>query len=71
MLDPMTPEGFKAWRGRMGWTQAQAAEALGKKVLQVKRYEKPAGAAGEPPPHPIPRDTALACAALEQGLTAE
>lgn len=69
-MSEMTPEGFKAWRERMGWSQQQASDQLGKQVLQIKRYERPAPPGGDAP-HPIPRSTALACAALEAGLTAE
>ncbi len=77
MLGEMTPEQFIAWRGRMAtlrggkYTQADAARDLGKKVLQIKRYERLPAEPDDAPPHPIPRDTALACAALEAGLSAE
>lgn len=71
MGEAMTPQQFRAWRIRMGFSQAQAAEALGKKVLQVKRYEKPPAQIGAGAPYPVPRDTALACAALEAGLKPE
>lgn len=69
----MTPKSFKAWRGRMAkqrgkFSQADAARELGKTVDMIKRYERPPAEYGEAPPHPVPRDTALACAALEAGL---
>lgn len=35
----MTPKQFLAWRTRMGWTQAEAGDALGVSERQVRRYE--------------------------------
>lgn len=53
----MTPQGFKAWRRRMRFTQEQAAEALGITKRAVAAYE-----GGETQ---IPTMAALACAHLE------
>ncbi len=72
----MTPDGFRAWRGRMAarlgsYSQADAARALGLSRDMVKRYERHAAQLGVDPPHPIPRAISLACAALEAGLEPE
>ena len=56
----MTPQQFKAWRKRLGLTQARAADAIGMSLTQIKNYE--AGRAD------IPRYVELACAALALGL---
>ena len=69
MLD-MTPEDFRAWRGRMAplrggkYSQADAARDLGMTVDMIKRYERPITRNGSP----VPRYIALACAALEARL---
>jgi transcriptional regulator with XRE-family HTH domain len=34
----MTPEDFRAWLQRRGWSTSQAAEALGIKAQQIQRY---------------------------------
>lgn len=56
----MTPADFRAWRARMGYTQQQAAQALGVTSRTVKAWE-----AGKCAP---PAFLALACAALAAGL---
>lgn len=48
----MTGDQFKAWRESLGFTQTDAAEAIGKSLQTVWRYEN--GAA-------IPKTTELAC----------
>ena len=35
----MTPESIREWRSRMGFTQAQAAEALGLKPRVIAYFE--------------------------------
>jgi transcriptional regulator with XRE-family HTH domain len=55
----MTPQEFKAWRERMGWSQAQTAAALEIDLRNIQRRE-----AGEVK---IGRETALACIMLEKG----
>jgi transcriptional regulator with XRE-family HTH domain len=55
----MTPVEFKAWRERMGWSQAQAAAALSVDLRNLQRRE-----AGDVK---ISRETELACWALEFG----
>jgi transcriptional regulator with XRE-family HTH domain len=62
----MTPQGFKAFRKVMGWTQAKAAEALGLSRGTIENYEKGTRAAGKP--SPIPHTVELACAALYHNL---
>jgi len=52
-----TTEDLKAWRGRMGWTQAEAADVLG---ISRRAY-----GTREQPGTPISRETVLACLYLE------
>ena len=56
----MTPAALRSWRSAMGYTQQQAAQALGVSMRTVKAWE--AGFAA--PPAFLP----LACAALAAGL---
>ncbi|MBY6265103.1 XRE family transcriptional regulator [Azospirillum sp. 412522] len=53
-----TPEDLKAWRGRMGMTQAAAADVLGISRRSYIDREKPEAR--------ISRETVLACLYLEQ-----
>jgi len=63
----MTPEQFKSWRDEMGFTQAEAAEALGVSKGTVRNYE--IGARREDGRAVvIPKTVALACAAVSAGL---
>ena len=55
----MTTQSLRSWQTRMGYTQQQAAEALGVSLATYKRYLI-AGAG---------RTVALACAAVEAGLS--
>lgn len=54
----MSAAGLRAWQARMGYTQQQAAEALGVSLATYKRY-----LTGE-----VPHVVGLACAALAAGL---
>lgn len=56
----MTPEQFREWRLRMGLTQAEAAELLGKSRRWVQMVE-----GGH---LPATRILDLACAAIERDL---
>ena len=56
----MTPADLRAWRAHMGYTQQQAAEALGVSLRTVKSWESGFAAP--------PAFLALACAALAAGL---
>lgn len=56
----MTAAEFTAWRKRLGYTQAQAADALGMSRRQVQYYEDGSQA--------VPRVVELACGALESGI---
>lgn len=67
----MTPAEFKRWRKARGFTQAQAAEALGVSVGSIALYEAGHRQDGKPRAVAIPKAIALACAALAAGLTAE
>lgn len=59
----MTPAEFHAWRGRLHWTQAQAAEALGVDPRTVREWEHGVGRmTGQP--ITLPPMLALACEAL-------
>jgi len=63
----MTPEDFKAWRNGLGYSQKEAAEALGVSYGTVFNYET--GKRREDgQPVEIPRTVALACSALFHGL---
>lgn len=52
-----TPEDLKAWRDRMGWTQAEASEVLG---ISRRAY-----ITREQPGANISRETVMACLYLE------
>jgi len=56
----MTPAQFTEWRGRMGLSKTDAAEAIGISRNMPQRYES--GVA------PIPLYVALACAAYAMNL---
>jgi transcriptional regulator with XRE-family HTH domain len=53
------PEDMKAWRLRLGLTQAQAGEALGVTLRAIQHYEGGT--------RPIPRVVELACWAVQHG----
>jgi transcriptional regulator with XRE-family HTH domain len=59
----MTKEEFKAWRKRLGLTQAQAGDALGLTGEHINRLEK--GISPRGTPLEISTVIALACEALE------
>jgi transcriptional regulator with XRE-family HTH domain len=63
--DGMTPAAFRAWRRRLGLTQAEAAAALGLGRRLVQYYELGVRAGR---PAPVPRTVRLACAALALGI---
>jgi transcriptional regulator with XRE-family HTH domain len=63
----MTPADFRAWRKRLGLTQAAAATALGMSVSQIIDYEI-GTKRGTDRPASIPKHVALACAAVAHGL---
>jgi len=66
----MNKENFKTWRKEMGFTQKQAADALGINSQSVFNYER--GARVEDGRAVIiPRPIALACAAIRAGLEPE
>lgn len=58
----MSPDQFEHWRAVMGFTQAQAAEALGYGKRRIEQFGKGEGS-------PIPLHVDLACAALYRRLT--
>jgi transcriptional regulator with XRE-family HTH domain len=62
----MTPDDFRAWRKRMGWTKVRAARELGISQASVSLYEK--GERYDLPgvPVTIPRAIVLSCKLLEQ-----
>ena len=63
----MTPADLAAWRQHMGYTQAQAAAALGVQPVTYQEWERGARFRDGRPVE-IDRRTALACAALAAGL---
>jgi transcriptional regulator with XRE-family HTH domain len=66
----MTPDDFKAWRKAMEMNQAQAGEALGLTRETIVNYE--AGKRRDNgKPVVIPKTVALACLAIQHGLTLE
>ncbi|MEM6649422.1 MAG: helix-turn-helix transcriptional regulator [Pseudomonadota bacterium] len=62
----MEPHDFKKWRKLLGYSQREAADALGLKRRMIQYYEK-----GERDGEPvdIPLSVALACYALSEGVT--
>jgi len=63
----MTPVQFKAWRVDLGYTQDQAAAALGVSKSTIVNYETGVRRdTGEP--IIIPKVVALACLAVKEGL---
>lgn len=59
----MKPEQFKAWRKSLGLSLTQTAERLGVTKRAIMMYQK-----GE---RPISKTVALACLAVEAGLTSD
>lgn len=64
----MTETAFRRWRKELGFTQAQAAEALGLSFDHVRHLDT--GATRDKPPRPMPADrrTLLAMAAIAADL---
>jgi transcriptional regulator with XRE-family HTH domain len=58
----MTPQELRAWRGSLGWSQLQAAEALGL-ALRFYRYLEAGETSGGARPN-IPRPIELATCEL-------
>ena len=67
----MTPESLKAWRDRMRWSKAKAADAIGISAHGYFNYESGKPLAGKKGPRPIPKTIALACAAITHRLQPE
>lgn len=64
----MTPADFKAWRKAMGYTQAEAAEALGLGKSAIEQYDTGKRRSTGEGIAEIPRYLALACAALARDI---
>lgn len=63
----MTPADLGAWRAHMGYSQRAAAEALGVTLAAYQQLERgESWSTGKPVS--IDRRTALACAAIAQGV---
>lgn len=65
----MKPDDFKAWRSRLGITQTEAAELLGKTPRMIRYYE--AGVKETGKTIEIPKAILLACWAIERIKKAE
>lgn len=65
----MTPTDLSAWRAKMGYTQRDAAAALGVQLTAYQQWERGARFR-DARPVVIDRRTELACAALAAGITA-
>ena len=63
----MLPADLRAWRKRLGLTQAAAANALGLSESRIRDYEIGV-TRGQGTPAPIPKTVALACVAVEAGV---
>ena len=63
----MTPADLAAWQAHMGFTQRQAAAALGVTLPTYQEWRRGARFKDDAPVE-IDRRTALACAALAAGL---
>jgi len=63
----MDKHDFKAWRKKQGFTQQQAADALGLFRVTIVNYER-GSRMDSPNEVKIPLHIALACAAIEAGL---
>jgi transcriptional regulator with XRE-family HTH domain len=64
----MSPPDLVAWELYMGYTQRQAAEALGVSLPTYQQFRRGARFRDDTPIE-IDRRTALACAALAAGIT--
>lgn len=64
----MTPADLVAWELHMGYTQRQAAEALGVSLPTYQQFRRGARFRDDTPIE-IDRRTALACAALAAGIS--
>lgn len=64
----MQASDFKAWRKSMGYTQKEAAAALGLGTSTVEQYDRGIRK-DDGQPVTIPLSVALACAALAAGLS--
>lgn len=67
-LRAMTPTDLSTWRHRMGYTQRDAALALGVQPVTYQEWERGARFRDERPVT-IDRRTELACAAIAVGIT--
>ncbi|MDA8232781.1 MAG: helix-turn-helix transcriptional regulator [Magnetospirillum sp.] len=63
----MTPQQFRAWRDRHGWSREQTGQALGISADSVVLYERGARKDGSRPVE-IPKRVRLAMAAIELGI---
>lgn len=61
----MTPDEFRAWRERIGWTQARTADALGVDPRTVREWEHGVGRVTGKPVS-LPPMLGLACRWLER-----
>jgi len=64
----MTPHSFREWRKGLGYSQQEAADALGISRSSVELYEAGRRRGADARPVEIPKTIALACAAVSRGL---
>ena len=63
----MTPAAFRAWRSRLGISQREAGELLGRTERMIRYYEAGVDEHGET--IDIPKAVELACRELERQVT--
>ena len=66
--DQVAVDAMRRWRERMGWTQRQAAQALGMTLSGYQMQERGMGFGADSKPRHLHIRLRLACAALERRI---